>query len=110
MTINKVNMAISTFKIRYDTDDEFKEAHLNYMKEKIKCSGCGALVSRCNMPRHKQSKSHEKKLLYISDISDYEARKKKINSIYNKKIREIKNEKQRELNKIDKKIKKRLRD
>ena len=31
-------MTVSAFKIRYDADDEFKEAHLEYMKEKIKCT------------------------------------------------------------------------
>lgn len=110
MTIYKVTMTVSTFKSRYDTDPEFREAHIAYVKTQVKCSGCGRLVTRCNMTRHKKSNWHKKHSIYTTDISDYEGRKKEINRVYNKKIKEIEKERQSELSRIDGKIKKKLRD
>lgn len=118
MIINKVNMTVSTFKARYDTDEAFREAHLAYIKAQVKCKGCGRFVTRCNMVRHRRSNWHKKHSLDtpdISDISDLEEHKREIKNIYkkkineiNKQIRAIEKEKQRKLDKIDKKIQKRL--
>lgn len=43
----------------YYINPEYKEKHLTYIKEKINCPGCGALVMRCNMSKHKKSKVHD---------------------------------------------------
>ena len=115
MTINKVNMTVSTFKARYDSDEEFREAHLLYMQEQIICDGCNRPVTRCNLTRHKRSNLHKKHLVNTDDISKLKERKKEIRSNYNEKIKTIRKqmkavekEKQRELDKIDKKIEKKL--
>lgn len=122
MIINKVNMTVSTFKARYDSDKEFREAHLAYIKTQVKCIDCGRVVTRCNMTRHRKSNWHIKHSLNISNISGLEERKKEIKNIYNQEIRNnrkkikktekeievIKKEKQRELDKINRKINKQL--
>jgi hypothetical protein len=101
---------MSKFKSKYDDDPEFREAHLAYIKEKVKCSGCGKSVTRCNMTRHKRSNLHKKNLIYIIDISELEIYKKEINRKYNKKMRAIERERERELEIVNNKIKKALVD
>lgn len=115
-------MAVSTFKIRYDNDNEFRDNHLKYLKTKIKCDGCGKSVARSGMIRHKQSNWHKKNSMDTSDVSELRKHKKEINRTYNEKIRtielkilytektlrKIKKEKQKELDNVDKKINKRL--
>jgi len=52
-----------TFKNRYHEDIYFKEKHLKYCNEKIKCKTCNKLVSRSNMSRHKKCIKHIKLVL-----------------------------------------------
>lgn len=47
--------ARKTFKDYY-CEPEFREKHMNYLKEKICCEQCGKNITRVNMNRHKQSK------------------------------------------------------
>lgn len=44
---------------QYYADPEYKSKHLTYIKEKISCPGCGAMVMRCNLSKHKKSKIHD---------------------------------------------------
>jgi|SRR5580704_6683619 hypothetical protein len=95
---------MSKFKIRYQNDDEFREAHLAYIKERIQCKECGRYVTRNNMTRHRKSNLHKKNIIETADISKFEKHKKTINRIYDKKIRAI----ERELDEIERKIQKKL--
>jgi hypothetical protein len=52
-----------SFKNRYDEDIYFRQKHLNYCKEKIKCKTCNKLVTRSNMSRHKKGIKHIKLVL-----------------------------------------------
>ncbi len=97
-------MSTGKFKTRYNEDAEFRENHLAYIKEKVKCTGCGRSVTRCNMTRHKRSNLHKKNLINTANVDELEKHKKKINRIYNKKIRAIERDRQTELDKVDKKI------
>ena len=52
----------------------YREAHANYMNEKIVCESCGATISRNSIYRHKQSNkclSHNKhKMIQYNQIYD----------------------------------------
>ena len=54
-------------KARYRTDPankdkekayakQYREAHKDYINEKLRCSNCGATISRNGMARHRESK------------------------------------------------------
>lgn len=105
-------MALSNrnFKKKYDTDPEFRERHLSYLKEKIECPGCGRQVIRCNMTRHKKTLIHAKNLTNTADVSELEKQRRMTEHKYNKKIKLIKSKKQSDLDKIDKQIRKRRRE
>lgn len=49
-----------TFK-EYYQDEEFKERHNNYIKQKVPCE-CGRQVMRVQLAKHKRTKIHEKGL------------------------------------------------
>jgi len=57
---------LSAFQ-KYYTKPENREKHLDYMKEKVKCT-CGNEVARSYMTIHKRTKSHTKNLQKKSNI------------------------------------------
>ena len=57
---------MSSFK-KYYSDPEFRERHLNYMKEKVICD-CGFMTSRNNMTRHKRSRNHTNRINKIENL------------------------------------------
>ncbi len=50
-----------TFKEYYDSNPEFREKHLNKLRERIICE-CGKSVARSNLSRHKKTTLHIKHL------------------------------------------------
>lgn len=49
----------TTFKERYNTDEEFREKHRQYMSNKIQCPYCSNVVtSRANYWKHSKTKKH----------------------------------------------------
>lgn len=57
---NIINKKKKSFKDYYGNPD-FKNKHLQYIKEKVLCE-CGKLISRSNLSTHKKSKIHTKRL------------------------------------------------
>jgi len=51
----------SYFKQRYDSDPEYKQKHLAYLKEPVECE-CGISISRTNMIKHKGTTKHANKM------------------------------------------------
>lgn len=70
---------MSLFKLKYDTDPEFKEKHLKYIKEKINCE-CGKKLSRSNLSSHRKSKLH------MSTVNNKNVHEEEINEITKKYI------------------------
>lgn len=99
-------MSTGKFKKRYNEDEEFKEKHLSYMKETVKCKGCGKTVTRCNMTRHNKSNFHKNNL---TDVLELEKHKRKIIRKYNKKIKVIEEQKQQEIDEIEQQKEKELK-
>lgn len=50
----------------YNNDPEYRERHLQKLKEKIECD-CGEMVSRASMARHRRTTKHQNK---INDITN----------------------------------------
>jgi hypothetical protein len=48
-----------TFR-EYYQDPHFRERHLHYMSEKVKCKECGQMTSRCNMTKHRRTEIHNR--------------------------------------------------
>lgn len=53
---------------KYYSNPEFRERHLNYMKEKVICD-CGFMTGRNNMSRHKKSRNHTKRMDKINNLN-----------------------------------------
>jgi hypothetical protein len=68
---NTVKIPKKTFKYYYDNFPEFRERHMQKLKEKITCE-CSCEVSRCNMLRHMKTKKHQKYLALIESVKDKE--------------------------------------
>jgi len=71
-----------TFKDYYQ-NDEFKEKHLEYIKEKIKCE-CGSDVSRVSLARHKRSNMHIKNMNNLKTNKEYD--EEQINKLINERL------------------------
>jgi hypothetical protein len=49
---------------KYYKNEDYKQKHLSYMKQKVACPLCGKLLSRSNMSHHnKTAKEHKYKQL-----------------------------------------------
>lgn len=48
-----------TFKERYNSDEEYKNKHNAYIKEKIECE-CGKMVMRVAMAKHRKTGVHQR--------------------------------------------------
>ena len=53
-----------TFKQKYREDAEFKQKHLNYVNEKMKCS-CGRSISRSNYSKHLKTDLHDRRSVNV---------------------------------------------
>jgi|SRR5690606_38069210 len=93
---------MSTFKDRYNNDDNFREKHLAYIQEYTMCDDCNRLILRCNMSRHKKTNIHKRNAAMNIDVLI--SQKQHINEKFEKKHDMIEKEKLLELNKIEKKI------
>jgi hypothetical protein len=49
---------MSTFKVKYHGDPEFKRRHLEYISQKIQCPECKQMVVRSHITRHRLTKYH----------------------------------------------------
>ncbi len=94
---------MSKFKEYYD-DPEYRERYLKRLKEKIECSGCGAIVTRSSYSSHIRTDKHKNNLKKSEEILELEKKRAGIERIYNKKIRALKRRQNRKLEKIDKTI------
>ena len=65
-----------TFIEKYNSNPEFKEKHLAYMKEKVQCK-CGKTYIRCQGHMHK-------KTLYHQLTTEIQNLKEQINELTNK--------------------------
>src|SRR5437868_2387012 len=92
---------MSKFKEYYE-DEEFRERHLAYLREKIECPVCKKMISRVNMARHIKTTYHGGNSL---DLIELMKKKKKVERNYRRKAKELKAEKNKELEKIEKRIK-----
>ena len=63
------------FTERYQTDEDYREKHLSYMRGKIAC-GCGKEVKRCSLTSHRKSTKHQEWLK--TEASHIRTLKKKI--------------------------------
>lgn len=77
----------------YYKDPEFKQKHLNKMKEKIQCEICGTMISRSNMKTHNKSKkcqtfNEKNRLKKVEEMAEQIAierlSKEKADEIFNK--------------------------
>jgi hypothetical protein len=66
-----------TFSDYYKEDSDFKEKHLNKMKEKILCE-CGFETARANLYRHRKSHIHIEKMERINRIKELEEELKRL--------------------------------
>lgn len=66
-----------TFVDYYHSDPEFRQKHLDKLKEKIICE-CGFVTARCNLSRHRKSHLHINKIEKINRIKELEAELKKL--------------------------------
>jgi hypothetical protein len=57
--MSSIKKSSKTFKDYYK-DPKFRERHLNYMSEKVKCKDCGRITSRCNMSKHRGTEIHNR--------------------------------------------------
>jgi ribosomal protein L44E len=46
------------FKDKYYSKPEYKEKHMQKLKEKVKCETCDKMICRVNMNRHKKTSPH----------------------------------------------------
>ena len=61
-----------TFKEYYDSNPEFRQRHLEKLKEGKECE-CGCIITRGNFSKHLKSKKHIKKM--VKKIDDPELTK-----------------------------------
>lgn len=54
---------IFNFKEYYNSNEEYRKRHIEKALTPVKCD-CGMVVGRCNLSRHKKSKSHAKQILF----------------------------------------------
>lgn len=47
-----------SFKQHYDSDPEFRERHLNYVKTRVDCE-CGGSYIRCGSSKHRNTLKHK---------------------------------------------------
>ena len=86
-------MSTTTKKFKdYYADEEFKEKHLKYLKEKVECE-CGRIVSRVSMYRHKVSPMHAKRMESLpqpthADIETLKREVKQLRSLIETKKKE----------------------
>jgi len=89
---------------KYYANPEYREKHLNYIKQKVECSLCKVMVARANMPAHKKTKKHqflgEKHVIKEKRKADLKKKKDKLYDSIIKKISKLSIE---ELQKILKK-------
>ena len=71
----------------YYQNPEFRERHLNYLKEKVVCE-CGKTVMRCNKTRHKKSKKHQEAV--NKPASDVQNELKKMKHQIRKLVKKLK--------------------
>lgn len=72
----------------YYNKPEWKEKHLNYIKEKVRCE-CGKSVCRSNLSTHKKSHIHADRMKALNDNPDYKDTLKKIEEAYQTALNEI---------------------
>lgn len=67
----------SVFATRYYQNDDYKQKHLTYMKQKINCPICNKEISRSNQSHHnKTAKEHQfKQLINFETLTDEEVTK-----------------------------------
>jgi len=61
---NPIPMKNKSFKQKYHEDVEFKQKHLNYVNEKMKCS-CGRSISRSNYSKHLKTDLHDRRSVNV---------------------------------------------
>lgn len=77
-------MTTKKFKDYYQ-DPEFRERHLNYIKEEVECE-CGMQVARCRLTKHKKTKNHTIIMLKKDNIKLKKENKKLKRKIENFKV------------------------
>jgi hypothetical protein len=53
---------VSNFKTKYYSRPEYREKHLQYVKQRITCKICGGAVQRSNMSKHNVTELHKRML------------------------------------------------
>lgn len=80
---------MSKFK-EYYSDPEFRSHCLSYKKEKIKCGGCGSIVTRNSYCLHLKSKKHEINSKKNLETLRLEKKRANVERSYNNKIKAMK--------------------
>jgi hypothetical protein len=78
---SEIKPTFKTFKERYNSDEEYRKKHLEYIKAKVPCE-CGMMVARNNTTKHRETNRHINKMATnnqkIITNEEYEALQKEI--------------------------------
>lgn len=77
------------------------EEHNAYMREKIKCEGCGRMVPRCHKTAHLRSSLHKKNTNDTDELKKY---RKIMEEKYDQKIQSLERSKKKLMDAINEQI------
>lgn len=60
-----------TFKDYYDSSEEFRTHHKQYMLQKVQCPICSKTTARCNMSKHQNTNKCRQKAFENKIIIEY---------------------------------------